>query len=314
MSFGSAGPISLLDDSEIDEEFDSYDDDDDDGDGEEMIEEDQKMAAVAAVPPPPAPARMTRSSLLTISAVPSKATKNAGLIINLCGNQKKRKATLNNDGLINLCDSSDDDDEPAVAVLPMIAPPPPRQKRKRPDNGRRAKIPADAIVLLDYSTTTNATGQQKSEELTPDERYRRALGPWRMEFISGDFHPSAHAFTASPPPSRLPRTLTSELLEYQLNLPIAAHSSIFVRVQESRLDLLRVRKPPAARICCCCCLPQKLNTCARAFACSLCLLPFTSTKTRYSLPVPSIRPTSTAFTCLMYICTIIPPRRRTSSF
>jgi hypothetical protein len=242
MSFGSAGPISLLDDSGIDEEFDSYDDDDDDGDGEEMIVEDQKMAAVAADPPPP-PARMTRSSLMT-TAVPSKATKNAGLIINLCGNQKKRKATLKNDGLINLCDSSDgdDDDEPAVLVVPMIAPPP-RQKRKRPDNVRRAKIPADAIVLLDYSTTTNATGQQKSEELTPDERYRRALGPWRMEFISGDFHPSAHAFTASPPPSRLPRTLTSELLEYQLNLPIAAHSSIFVRVQESRLDLLRVRQP-----------------------------------------------------------------------
>lgn len=127
---------------------------------------------------------------------------------------RKMPAQCSAEEPIDLCDS--DNEIPAAAQA--------RRKKRR-----RLKEASDSGII----------GDPSDKILTPDESYRRALGPQRMEFVA-DFS-CKHAFQGNASPARLPRTLTSELLEYKLNLPIAAHSSIFVRVSESRMDLLRVR-------------------------------------------------------------------------
>jgi len=71
------------------------------------------------------------------------------------------------------------------------------------------------------------------------DAYKSALGPLRMEFVS-EFQ-SPHAFANDRRSSTFEtQRVYQELLEYKINLPVQTSSSIFVRVQESRLDLLRI--------------------------------------------------------------------------
>jgi hypothetical protein len=86
--------------------------------------------------------------------------------------------------------------------------------------------------------------------------YLQSLGPMRIDFVSGNPNSKTdrttttggggglpfHSFLTTPASIKLrkdARTLRKELIEYMLNLPITKHGSIFVRVEESRLDLIR---------------------------------------------------------------------------
>lgn len=82
-----------------------------------------------------------------------------------------------------------------------------------------------------------------AEKLTPEDEYRKELGPLRMQFVT-QFSPP-HSFeqkaqSAKAANAKDIQKLYHELTEYQLNLPVQPNSSIFVRVMESRTDLIRV--------------------------------------------------------------------------
>lgn len=129
--------------------------------------------------------------------------------------------------LVNCVDDDEDDSPSTVEVIDLCSENLTRQakpKAKKP----RLTSNTDAIVI---------DQTKKREELSEEEKYRHAVGPTRMAFI--ETWTSAHHFGSSTPSHRLPRTLYNELLEFQLNLPISKNSSIFIRAQESRLDLLR---------------------------------------------------------------------------
>ena len=73
--------------------------------------------------------------------------------------------------------------------------------------------------------------------MDPHEHYRKALGPFRFEFVDKLNH---HHFQSRPKPARLDaRKMFQELSAYKTGLPIEYGSSIFVRAVEDRLDLLR---------------------------------------------------------------------------
>lgn len=124
--------------------------------------------------------------------------------------------------MIDLCD--DDDDEFVSESNKGSGRRRKNQNTKKPRYDERKD---DAVVL----------DQVREEDLSEDDVYRQAVGPHRFSFISS--WTSAHQFAATKSSHRIPKTLYNELLEFQLNLPIAKNSSIFIRVDESRLDLLR---------------------------------------------------------------------------
>jgi len=73
--------------------------------------------------------------------------------------------------------------------------------------------------------------------MDPHEHYRKALGPFRFEFVDKLDH---HRFQSRPKSARLDaRKMFQELSAYKTGLPIEYGSSIFVRAVEDRLDLLR---------------------------------------------------------------------------
>jgi hypothetical protein len=77
-------------------------------------------------------------------------------------------------------------------------------------------------------------------------RYRRILGPMRFEFCDELCH---HSFSKETDASggdgggagnaKNRNNLARELLEYKLNLPVELSSSVFVRAQESKMNLIR---------------------------------------------------------------------------
>lgn len=121
-----------------------------------------------------------------------------------------------------------------------------RRKRMRQNqNEKVAPIMNSSIEIIDLealpeSECPNSTSRQASSaEENEETLYKQSLGPIRMEFVS-EFLPK-HTFADTLQNPNLKTTqLYRELIEYQLNLPIHASSSIFVRALESRLDLLRV--------------------------------------------------------------------------
>jgi len=130
--------------------------------------------------------------------------------------------------VIDLCN---DDASPAAHYAALMAKDYSKRKRKR----KRAKKStpasgADAICIDD----------SKPAAARPDDptaAYRQALGPLRMDFVDSF---KAHAYQKQKQhPALKTNNLYRELLEYKLNLPIELSSSIFVRVLESRLDLIR---------------------------------------------------------------------------
>jgi hypothetical protein len=133
---------------------------------------------------------------------------------------------------IDLC--NDDEDDQILMAQPLQ-----KKRRQAAEYAKMTTLPSDFVRSVDRNGALN-------EDDDNEMRYRRALGPVRMEFLpstSGDWPETTapHAFgkqrTAKTTKNR---TLFSELLEYQLNLPINWSSSIFCRVPESRSDLLRV--------------------------------------------------------------------------
>jgi hypothetical protein len=85
---------------------------------------------------------------------------------------------------------------------------------------------------------------------TPASRYLQEIGPLRMSFVEEFAAPTHHSFSSQSEHVTLnSRDLYQEFVEYQLNLPVAPPSSILVRVQESRLDLVRVLITGKPTIC-----------------------------------------------------------------
>lgn len=123
--------------------------------------------------------------------------------------------------VIDLDDSTEH--SPECEVIDLCAPNP-RRKKARPSP--KSSDDDDIVVV-----------EENRGELSAEEKYRHAVGPTRMGFVSS-WQP-AHHFANSRPSARLPKTLYAELLEYKLNLPISKNSSIFIRAQDSRMDLLR---------------------------------------------------------------------------
>lgn len=95
----------------------------------------------------------------------------------------------------------------------------------------------DAIEI-DLGRTSAASASSMSQD--PAAIYRSQLGPFRFDFVDSFQNKGAHSFQKSKQAATLnTNKLYKELIEYQLNLPIELSSSIFVRVCESRLDLIR---------------------------------------------------------------------------
>lgn len=97
-----------------------------------------------------------------------------------------------------------------------------------------------ALVKEALALHTLATGLNTHADLLmmdPHEHYRKALAPFRFEFVDELKH---HFFQARAKPKRLnARKMFQELSAYKTGLPIEYGSSIFVRAVEGRLDLLR---------------------------------------------------------------------------
>jgi hypothetical protein len=169
--------------------------------------------------------------------------------------------------VIDLC--NDDTISPAAHYAATMAAPSraaTAKKRKhttlrRHSPRKQQKVPTlqtqDAIAIDCCATSSDNNASSPDDVL--ETAYRQALGPVRMNFCAtwkarrssnsssittggGVCGGQEHTYHASREPVQKAqqRTLYKELLEYKLNLPISSSSSIFVRVQESRLDLLRV--------------------------------------------------------------------------
>ncbi|GAX26089.1 baculoviral IAP repeat-containing protein 6 [Fistulifera solaris] len=118
-----------------------------------------------------------------------------------------------------------------------------RRKRKRQIENETVNPISNNVEVIDLEALTAKACSENTQPSTTEQDeetlYKQSLGPIRMEFVS-DFNPK-HKFAGTlRNPTMKTTKLYQELLEYQLSLPVHAQSSIFVRVQESRLDLLRV--------------------------------------------------------------------------
>jgi hypothetical protein len=152
-------------------------------------------------------------------------------------------STPNPAAIIDLCDG---DDDPAAQYAKTMTESLSQASSKRNRNRKRArKDPpaataggADAIEI-DLGGNQAAAAQQQD----PSVKYRQELGPIRFDFV--DSFTGRHAYfrpnqTQQAAAGTLQtQKLYKELLEYKLNLPIELSSSIFVRVCESRMDLIR---------------------------------------------------------------------------
>jgi hypothetical protein len=137
----------------------------------------------------------------------------------------------------------------------------PRTMASPPGGGRRqtramaaakaAAVASRTVIEVDDddddgSGGVAARGERRSPEMSPAASYLQTLGPMRMDFVSGDGGGSGelkfHSFNAMPTPHRGGTNMSKlrkEILEYMLNLPVAKQGSIFVRVGESRVDMVR---------------------------------------------------------------------------
>ena len=167
-------------------------------------------------------------------------------------------ATPNNNATIDLCNDDDEgimDTYCTMVHATLTAEPSKKKKRCQQWTASAEFTPlvtkkkttammmtSDFVRCVDRDGTVHHEAEQDDHET----RYRQALGPVRMEFLSSSSSSSAwpefsspHAFGTERRPV-VRRTLFSEFLEYQLNLPINWSSSIFCRVPEARSDLLRI--------------------------------------------------------------------------
>jgi ubiquitin-protein ligase len=128
---------------------------------------------------------------------------------------------------------------------PLKVPAPARKKRRKHTHNAVSMAQVEAIDM----TGSSAAASLKQ---TPEEKrlaeYKQILGPVRMEFVSdenGDAFLKTHSFNADDSSGEKSmgqiktRKWHSELVQYAINLPVTPQGSIFVRVHESRLDLVR---------------------------------------------------------------------------
>jgi hypothetical protein len=158
------------------------------------------------------------------------STPNAALIIDLCGG----------------------DDDPAAQYAKTMTESLSQNNSKRNRKRARCKDPPGAVgataaggadadaIEIDIGGYNAAAATQQQY---PSVKYRQELGPIRFDFV--DSFKGQHAYfrqaQGQQPATGTLQTnkLYKELLEYKLNLPIELSSSIFVRVCESRMDLIR---------------------------------------------------------------------------
>ena len=170
-------------------------------------------------------------------------------------------ATPNNNATIDLCNDDDDEgimdaDYCTMAHATLTAEPSQKKKRRQQWTAGAEFTPivtkkkttammmtmtmtSDFVRCVDRDGTVHNEAEQDDHET----RYRQALGPVRMEFLSSSSSAwpefsAPHAFGTERRPLR--RARFHEFLEYQLNLPINWSSSIFCRIPEARSDLLRI--------------------------------------------------------------------------
>jgi hypothetical protein len=156
--------------------------------------------------------------------------------------------------IIDLCGGGDEDNTPAAQYAKTMTASLSQHKRsKRKRTGTlkdppsatvaRAAACADAIEIDLGGDDCDSKKKAAAQQQDPSVTYRRELGPIRFDFV--DSFTGQHAFFKKKPnkynasSSLQTNKLYKELLEYKLNLPIELSSSIFVRVCESRMDLIR---------------------------------------------------------------------------
>ena len=140
-----------------------------------------------------------------------------------------------------------------------------RKKSKKRTRSSFGPVPkdVDAIAVDDEDKKQSAETDGKNTKKSDENLYRQVLGPLRMDFIdsfatehNADYQsyryygggvPKSNGQAANKmktKPVIMKQTnlqrLYKELVEYNLNLPVAEHSAIFCRVLESDLCTLRV--------------------------------------------------------------------------
>ncbi|KAL3921596.1 MAG: hypothetical protein SGILL_002668 [Bacillariaceae sp.] len=120
-----------------------------------------------------------------------------------------------------------------------------RQRKKRKPNPNAASMANVEAIDMTGDVSVASLKQTPEEKLLAE--YKQTLGPLRMEFVSEQ---NADAFLKTHTYSTKNGSGTSmgqiktrkwhrELVQYAINLPITPQGSVFVRVHESRLDLVR---------------------------------------------------------------------------
>jgi hypothetical protein len=170
----------------------------------------------------------------------SLSTSKEGCIVDLSdenGPTTKPSNLDDNDGLLEVWG----------AATPMVQPM--RRKKRKHVNSSHTGAPASVDVI-------DITGNTVAGIQTPEEQryaaYKQALGPLRMEFLSGNDGESflkTHSFgnraiinsknTVRAQMIKI-RCLHRELVQYAIDLPATPQGSIFVRADESRINLVRV--------------------------------------------------------------------------
>jgi hypothetical protein len=155
------------------------------------------------------------------------------------------------DGTTSKPTNSDKDDgllEVWGAATPMVQP---RRRKKRKHNKSYQTGATASIDAIDITGNTVAAIQTSEERRCVT--YKQTLGPLRMEFLSGtdgEVFVKSHSFgtttrnsgsksTVRVQMSKI-RTLHRELVQYAFDLPASPQGSIFVRADESHINLLRV--------------------------------------------------------------------------
>jgi hypothetical protein len=142
--------------------------------------------------------------------------------------------------IIDLCGGDDDTATPAAQYAKTMTESLSQNNKKKRKRARkdppRVAAGADAIEIdLGGDDAKRAAAAQQQD---PSAKYRQELGPIRFDFV--DSFTGQHAYFRQTQHAALQTNkLYKELLEYKLNLPIELSSSIFVRVCESRMDLIR---------------------------------------------------------------------------
>jgi hypothetical protein len=176
-------------------------------------------------------------------------------------NKKNTSSTLGNNDIIDLYndddddDNDDDDDDNSQQSC---------RKKRRKQPATEASAANRRRIARHREVSVDLTVDPSQIKLNPSEArfasYLKALGPFRVEFLSGtdgERFLKSHSFGTtstgitktyggryadnnSSTTTTNVRKLHRELVQYAFNLPATPQGSIFVRVNENRLDLARV--------------------------------------------------------------------------